>query len=59
MPIASDFDDNCQVNIDDFAILADAWIDDSGGVGYDLEELLQLAINWLTCNRDPSSQCGL
>lgn len=55
-PIPYDLDGNCQVNINDFAILAEAWIDD-GGISYDLDDLEALAEDWLTCNRDPVSEC--
>ena len=56
-PIPSDLDGNCQVNINDFAILANAWIDNGGGTGYDLNDLARLAMDWITCNRVPASEC--
>ncbi len=49
-PIVSDFDDNCQVDFFDYFILADEWTGD-------WFELLDFAEDWLTCNRDPSSEC--
>ena len=56
-PIPYDLDGNCQVNIDDFAILAIAWMGDGSGTSYDLEDLEALVEDWLTCNRIPSSEC--
>jgi alpha-L-fucosidase 2 len=55
-PITSDFNGDCQVTLPDFAILAGEWLD-NGGADYDLTDLLHLAIDWLTCNRDPLSEC--
>lgn len=55
--IPSDLDSNCQVNISDFAVLAEAWMDETSGTGYDLVDLEKLAEDWLTCNRLPSSEC--
>lgn len=57
IPIPYDLDGNCQVDIDDLAILVVSWIDDDGGTSYNLEDLEVLAEHWLTCNRDPSSEC--
>jgi hypothetical protein len=34
----------------DYALLADGWAGD-------LSDIAQFAIEWLTCNRDPSSEC--
>jgi pectate lyase len=53
-PIVSDFDGDCQVNIFDLALLAGAWLDGEN----DITDLAQLAIDWLTCSRDPVSACG-
>jgi len=52
-PITSDFDDNCQVDFFDYAILADEWVGDQ----LDWLDMQELAEDWLTCNRDPSSEC--
>lgn len=49
-PIASDLDENCQVDFQDFAILSDQWIDDWLGI-------LQFAEDWLVCNRSPIEEC--
>ncbi len=56
-PIASDLDGNCQVNISDFAVLAEAWMGEGDNTGYDLGDLENLAEDWLTCNRLPTSEC--
>jgi pectate lyase len=52
-PIVSDFDGNCQVNIFDFAFLANVWLDNEN----DIYDLVQLAAEWLTCNRNPDTEC--
>jgi hypothetical protein len=49
-PIASDLDGNCQVDFFDYALLADAWAGD-------LLDMAQFIIDWLSCNRDPQSEC--
>jgi hypothetical protein len=49
-PIVSDLDGNCQVDFFDYALLADAWAGN-------LSDIAQFAIDWLTCNRDPASEC--
>jgi alpha-L-fucosidase 2 len=54
-PIPSDLNDDCQVNFIDFVILASEWID--GGSGFDLDDLAQLTIDWLQCNRNPGTAC--
>jgi hypothetical protein len=51
--LVSDFDGDCQVNFFDYAILADAWIGDPP----DFIDLAQLAVDWLICNRNSSSEC--
>ena len=56
-PIDSDLDGDCQVNFLDFVVFASAWIDNVGGDGFDFYDLAQLAIDWLLCNRDPSTEC--
>ncbi len=55
--IPYDLDANCQVNIEDFAILAEFWITGGGGTRYDLGDLEALAEDWLTCNRNPGNTC--
>jgi len=49
-PIASDLDGDCEVDFFDYALLADGWTGD-------LMDIAQFAIDWLTCNRDPASEC--
>ncbi|MDD5011416.1 MAG: hypothetical protein PHQ00_04765, partial [Phycisphaerae bacterium] len=48
--LASDFDENCQVDFYDYAILSDEWTGD-------WPEILQFADDWLICNRGPAGQC--
>jgi hypothetical protein len=48
--LASDFDENCQVDFNDYAILSDVWTGD-------WLEILQFADDWLICNRGPAGQC--
>ena len=50
-PIISDLDGNCQVDFFDYALLADAWAGD-------LLDMAQFVIDWLSCNREPQSECG-
>jgi hypothetical protein len=62
VPIASDLDDDCQVNVLDDARLSDAWASESpqanidGDTRIDFYDLAQCVEEWLTCNRDPSSE---
>jgi hypothetical protein len=49
-PFASDLNLDCEVDFLDYALLADGWAGD-------LSDIAQFAIEWLTCNRDPSSEC--
>lgn len=55
--IPSDLDGNCQVNLNDFVVFAEAWLMDVGGTGYGLSDLETLVEDWLACNRLPSSEC--
>jgi hypothetical protein len=61
--IDSDLDSDCQVNFLDYAVFADAWAtqsplgDINGDNNVDLFDLAQLTIDWLTCNRDPATEC--
>ncbi|MDD5011317.1 MAG: hypothetical protein PHQ00_04265 [Phycisphaerae bacterium] len=48
--IASDLDENCQVDFYDYAILSGQWTGD-------WLEILQFADDWLICNRGPVGQC--
>jgi pectin methylesterase-like acyl-CoA thioesterase len=48
--IASDLNEDCQVNFPDYAQLADAWAGN-------LTDIAQFATDWLTCNREPASEC--
>lgn len=54
-PILSDFNTDCQVNFSDFVILASEWV--SGVEEFDLDDLAQLAIDWIECNRSPDTAC--
>jgi hypothetical protein len=62
-PINSDLNDDCQVDFFDYARLADAWAGnlpevDLNNDGYlDFLDIAQFAIDWLTCNREPASEC--
>ena len=62
-PIASDLDGDCQVDLFDYALLADAWADgltdaDLNNDGFlDLMDIAQFANDWLGCNREPQSEC--
>jgi pectate lyase len=51
--IVSDLDHNCQVDFADFAAVANAWVDDVAS----WLVVQQFATDWLTCNRQPSSEC--
>lgn len=61
--ITSDLNGNCQVDFSDYALIADAWASNPPDVdlnndGFlDLTDIAQFAIDWLTCNRDPASEC--
>jgi len=48
--IASDLDNDCEVDFFDYAILAEAWTDG-------LTAIAQFAADWLICNREPASEC--
>ena len=52
-PIASDMDGNCQVDLLDFAVLADSWTGDITG----WMSLKQFATDWLACNREQAAEC--
>ncbi len=68
-PFASDLDSDCEVDFFDYAILADAWTNnlsyaDLNHDGYinhnghlNLTDIAQFTAEWLTCNRDPQSEC--
>lgn len=51
--IASDLNDDCQVNFADYADLAGTWLGDPAAWA----QLAQFATDWLACNRQPSSEC--
>jgi hypothetical protein len=61
--IASDIDGDCQVNLSDFVRMADAWAGNPPSVDLnhdgklDFKDLAQFAIDWLTCNRNPTEEC--
>ena len=48
--ITSDLDGDCEVDFFDYAQLVNAWAGN-------LSDIAQFAIDWLTCNRDPASEC--
>ncbi len=62
-PAASDLNSDCEVDFFDYALLADAWANDLSDVDLnndghlDFLDIAQFAIDWLTCNRDPASEC--
>ncbi|MGA2678666.1 MAG: DUF1565 domain-containing protein [Sedimentisphaerales bacterium] len=62
-PAASDLNSDCEVDFLDYALLAEAWGSnppevDLNNDGYlNLLDIAQFAIDWLTCNRDPQSEC--
>jgi pectate lyase len=59
----SDLFSDCQVDALDYAVFAEAWAmqaqpaDINADNNIDLLDLVRLAAEWLTCNRDPSSEC--
>jgi hypothetical protein len=61
--MAADLNGDCEVNFFDYADMADAWagnppevdLNDDGHL--DSKDLAQFAIDWLTCNREPASEC--
>jgi hypothetical protein len=52
-PFLADLDENCQVDLFDYAILADEW----GGGSMELTDIADFVLDWLSCNRDPQSEC--
>ncbi|MEJ5258669.1 MAG: glycoside hydrolase family 95 protein [Anaerohalosphaeraceae bacterium] len=56
-PLLSDYNQDCQVDFEDFAALAGQWLRE--GEGLDLSDLAQMAIDWLACGRDPGQTCWL
>jgi pectin methylesterase-like acyl-CoA thioesterase len=48
--IVSDLNGNCQVDFLDYALLIDEWAGN-------LEDIAQIATDWLKCNREPESMC--
>ncbi len=50
--IPADFDNNCLVDIFDFAAFSKAWAST-----VDITDLAELAAEWLTCNRLPIDSC--
>jgi hypothetical protein len=61
--ITSDLNDNCQVDLVDYARLADAWAnglpdaDLNNDSFIDIFDIAAFAHDWLSCNRDPQSEC--
>jgi hypothetical protein len=62
-PIISDLNDNCEVDLVDYALLADAWAaglpeaDLHNDSVFDYLDIAEFASDWLTCNREPQSDC--
>lgn len=62
-PDVSDLNGDCEVDFLDYALLAEAWgsnppevdLNDDGYLN--LFDIAQFAADWLSCNRDPSSEC--
>jgi hypothetical protein len=60
---ASDLYPDCQVDLMDYADMANAWenglpdADFNRDGSVDLTDLAQFAAQWLMCNRDPQSEC--
>ncbi|MCE5185943.1 MAG: hypothetical protein LLF76_07440 [Planctomycetaceae bacterium] len=52
-PIESDLDGNCQIDLFDFALLGGMWLEGQN----DITDLVQLAAQWLVCNRNPGTAC--
>ena len=48
--IVSDLNSDCEVNFFDYALLIDEWAGN-------LEDIAQIATDWLKCNREPESMC--
>lgn len=55
-PIAMDLDDDCTVDIKDFGIFAESWMEDANSIGYDYDDLNQLSIDWLTSTKVDAGQ---
>ena len=55
--IAADFDGDCQVNLADLTVISGSWLMSGDSVNFDMDDLAQLAIDWLSCTRDPGSEC--
>jgi hypothetical protein len=61
--VISDVDDNCQVDLIDYALVAAGWgqtpppedLTDDGVM--DWRDISQFAADWLTCSRQPSEEC--
>lgn len=52
-PISWDLNDNCELDFADFAVFAQQW-----AIGEkNFNDFAELAIEWLSCNRNPSEQC--
>jgi hypothetical protein len=48
--IVSDLNSDCEVDFFDYALLTDEWAGN-------LEDIAQIATDWLKCNREPESMC--
>jgi alkaline phosphatase len=61
--VISDVDNNCQVDIIDYALAATGWgqtpppVDLTTDGAMDFRDISQFAADWLTCSRQPSEEC--
>ena len=68
--ITADLNDNCEVDVDDYAIFASDWLKGkaspvAGDIAADLDDNSQVdlldfalfAAGWLNCNKSPASEC--
>lgn len=55
-PPPNDYTNDCYVNLRDFRILASGWLLSEG---YDLNDLLNFAENWLNCSNPIDPTCGI
>jgi hypothetical protein len=61
--IVSDLNANCQVDLTDYASMADEWggnlpdVDLNGDGRLDFMDIAQFSADWLSCNREPAGEC--
>jgi len=62
-PMDGDLDGDCQVDLFDLALFAEAWLggdllaDLTGDNTIDFRDMARLAQDWMACNREPSTKC--